>query len=431
MNKIYRRFTEGQLLSIVIALSLLMRCITVLVLEIAPVSDYLAYDQMASNLLAGHVMTDNFGNVAFYSGGYPLFFLAPIYALFGHHLLAAQLGNAVLGALTTYLIYLLLRETKASVFARIIGPLMFALYVPSWLYCEYLAKENLMTLLLLLLMYLSARMHQKLTISSALAAGAVVAPLAITGTAGLALLPVPIIALICANASIQTKLHTGLAFLLAAMVLLAPWQYRNAQLLGSPVITTNGGFNLYLGNNPNADGFFVSIGDTPLGGEWKQLRDKGEVYASAWLKDKAIEWIADHPARFAELAVKKAGLFWMPPIHQGNGPSSKIESATRIIWLIEYLILCVPAAYILMTMRRRNRIVIGIGAAIILYSAVHMMFYVIFRYREPVMPMVVILAALGIEALVFRFTKRPATLPTYLPATDGYDMGEENIVYKA
>lgn len=401
----YRRLSEGKIIFLVVVFSLFVRFLTVCILKIDPASDYLAYDQMARNLIAHGIMKDDFGNVAFYSGGYPLFFLTPIYALFGHSPLLAQLGNALLGGLTTYLIYLLLQQAKAGSIARVAGPLMFAMYVPSWLYCEYLAKENLMTPLILLLLYTSARLNTKPSIFSAIAAGATVAALAITGSAGLALLPITIIAIIFARAQIRTKVQVGSVFLFAALIMVSPWQYRNAELLGSPVINTNGGFNLYLGNNANADGFFVSIAATPLGSRWKDIRAKGEVYASDQLKIEAIKWITENPVKFAQLAVKKAVIFWTPPLHEGKGTVSKMEKVTRLVWLFQYLILCIPAVYVLATIKRRNRFVIGVASAIVLYSSVHMLFYVIFRYREPIMPLLIILAAIGIESLVYKFTR--------------------------
>lgn len=408
MNNFLRQFSERQLIALAIALALIVRGAAVAVLQIDPVSDYLAYDQMARKLLAGKVMTDSFGNAAFYSGGYPLFFLAPIYALFGHSVLAAQFGNAVLGAVSTYLVYLLLRETKAGAVARVAGPLMFALYVPSWLYCEYLAKENLMTPLLLALVYVSARLHQHPTMRLALLGGAIVAALSITGSAALALLPLALAALVFANASISQRLRAGLAFLLAAMLLLAPWQYRNQQVIGSPVVNTNGGFNLYLGNNPNADGMFVSIAATPLGDSWKDIRSQGEVRASNQLRDAAIQWISENPVEFVQLALKKAVLFWTPPVHEGKGKPSTMENLVRGVWLLQYLVLCVPALYVLVTLKKRNRFVAGTVAGIVLYTGVHMLFYVIFRYREPIMPMLIVLSAIGIESLVARFGALPA-----------------------
>jgi hypothetical protein len=405
------RLTERQLVLCIIAFALLIRCAVVIVLKTEPVSDYAGYDQMARNLLAGKVMADDFGSAAFLSGGYPLFVLAPIYAIFGHSFLAAQLANAVLGAASTALVYLLLREARAGVLARVGGALLFALYVPSWVYGEYLAKENLMTPLMLLLVYLSARLHSNMQFLRAIAAGVTAALLAITGTAALALLPVVVCAIALARASMNKKLSISIVTMLAMVLTLTPWLYRNAQVVGSPVISSNGGFNLYLGNNPNADGYFVSIGDTPRGADWKELRAKGEVYASAQLKSDAINWILDNPATFTGLALKKAVLFWLPPTHEGKGEPSTLEKVVRHVWLIQYLIVCALALYVVATLKEQNRVVLAVTMGIVLYTGVHMLFYVIFRYREPIMPMVIMLAAVGIERLALRFAASPAQSP--------------------
>ena len=45
--------------------------------------------------------------------------------------------------------------------------------------------------------------------------------------------------------------------------------------------------------------------------------------------------------------------------------------------------------------------------AIASYTAVHMLFYVIFRYREPIMPLVCVLAAVAIEQVALRWRKQP------------------------
>lgn len=403
MTFTFRQFSERQLVLFIVAFSLIVRCATVAVLKIEPVSDYLGYDQMARNFLAGRGMSDDFGNAAFLSGGYPLFFLAPIYALFGQTLLVAQIGNALLGALSTYLVYLVLRETKAGIFARIVGPLMFALYVPSWIYAEYLAKENLVTPLLLTLVYLSARLHHNLSFGISLGIGTIIAVTAITGNAALSLLPITICAVVFANSSVNKKVLVAGIITLTAIVALMPWQYRNAQVVGSPVINTNGGFNLYLGNNPSANGYFVSIADTPRGTGWKELREKGEVYASEQLKIDAVTWITNNPAAFAHLAMKKSVLFWLPPFHEGKGTASPLEAVTRQIWLLQYIIVCAAAIYLLTTIRHQNRFVLAIFGGVVLYTGVHMLFYVVFRYREPIMPLVIILASLGFEKIFHRF----------------------------
>ena len=44
---------------------------------------------------------------------------------------------------------------------------------------------------------------------------------------------------------------TGLVAYAACLAVITPWTMRNWAVLGQPVlISTNGGFNLYMGNNP-------------------------------------------------------------------------------------------------------------------------------------------------------------------------------------
>ena len=165
------------------------------------------------------------------------------------------------------------------------------------------------------------------------------------------------------------------------------------------MLNTNGGFNLYLGNNPSATGWFVSISETPRGPTWEDLRKTGEFHASETLKQDAIEWIKSNPTEFAILAAKKTGFFWMPPVHEGKTKQSSLEKMIRIIWLIQFLILVPGALLVLLIKSLRNREVAILMLAVICYTGVHSLFYIIFRYREPIMPIVAILAALSFEYL--------------------------------
>jgi hypothetical protein len=140
----------------------------------------------------------------------------------------------------------------------------------------------------------------------------------------------------------------------------------------------------------------MSIGDTPLGPSWPDLRKLGEREASEVLKTEAIHWIGENPGRFARLAVTKAVLFWTPPYHEGKGNVTNTELLVRRLWAVQCVILLVAAmgGLCARTLRTRETAILCISVAS--YTAVHMMFYVIYRYREPIMPMVCILAAMSI-----------------------------------
>jgi 4-amino-4-deoxy-L-arabinose transferase-like glycosyltransferase len=393
------RWSEVTLLGLILACALIVRVTIVLYLDIVPVSDYAGYHSMAINLLAGRGLTDG-ENLAMLSAGYPLFVLAPIFAVFGDSLLAAQLGNALLGVLSTWLIYRIAREVGAGRMGRLVGPLLFAFYLPSWIYAEYLAKENLMTPLMLGIVLLSLRCLHDASAWVSLLLGVLIGLLAITGNAGLAILPVAFLALAMMPLSFRGRVVRIGIVGLVAMLVIAPWLMRNSEVIGEPILNSNGGFNLYLGNNPAANGFFVSIADTPRGATWHQLREQGELVASNTLKTEAIDWIKRNPYDFLALAATKGRLFWMPPVHEGKGVQSRVEVMTRWAWLGQYLLICTLALGSVAFVQWRNRGTGLLWLAVVGYTAVHMVFYVIFRYREPIMPLMILLAALAIESLL-------------------------------
>lgn len=385
------------LLSLILLAGLGFRALTVVVLRFEPEGDYLAYQTMALNLLGGRGIVDQLGNYAMMNVGYPLFVLAPVFALSDNSLLAAQLANAVLGVASTVLCYAIAAEANAGRFGRLLAAGLFALYLPSWVYAESLAKENLMTPLMLAVMWCALRFLRGSSLAVALYCGVLFGFLALTGNAGLALVPAAVVALTLSPGSARFKTTGALIAIAAGLIVVAPWLARNYAVIGSAVLNTNGGFNLYLGNNPAATGLFVSIADTPRGPTWSALRKEGEYRASQTLRQEAIAWIQEHPGRFAELALRKALLFWKPPIHEGKGQPTRGEAMIRRLWLAQYLLIVGAAVCAMLLPALRTRQTAVLLLAVAGYTAVHMVFYVIYRYREPVIPLLCVLAALAIE----------------------------------
>lgn len=392
--------SEKRWLFMILSVALFLRIATVMSLNIQPVSDYAAYEHMAVSLLAGTGLVDGDGNFAFMSAGYPLFVLAPVFAVFGHNLVAAQLANALLGTVSAWLIYLIMIEVGAGKPGRLIGVVIFAVYLPSWIYAEYLAKENLMTPLMLGVVLLSLRCTYNPSVWTAISVGAILGLLAITGSSGLALTPITVIALMMSPLPVSRKLVRLGLVAIVAMLILSPWMMRNDQVIGAPVVNTNGGFNLYIGNNPAADGLFVSIADTPRGSTWHQLRNQGEVIANDTLKNEAIAWIKQNPLEFLVLSCKKGLLFWAPPTHEGKGPQSKAETLTRLAWLVQFILISVVAVAGIVYKRLRTKNSSLLWLSVLGYTAVHMIFYVIYRYREPIMPLLIVLAGLTVERVI-------------------------------
>jgi len=387
----------------IVVVGLALRVVTVSVLDLdQPEIDYLGYRTMALNLIAGRGIVDQAGNLAMLNMGYPTFVLAPTFALFRGSLLAAQLVNAVFGAISVALVWALAREAGAGRVGRIVAAASWALYLPSWVYAEYLAKENLMIPIVLAILWCVLRLSRGVAAGTAILCGVLFGLIALVGNSGLSLGLAFAAAVVGAPSSAGRKLRAGIITLVAAVLIVTPWLIRNQHALGAAVLNTNGGFNLYLGNNPAATGLFVSIADTPRGSTWQALRrEQGEARASDILRDEALQWIRQHPREAVALSLKRGVLFWIPPVvHQGGGPQSTAETLVRAVWLVQYALLVVATIAGLLVPSLRRREVALLWLAGLSYTAAHMLFLVSYRYREPMMPVLCVLAALTLEALL-------------------------------
>lgn len=392
--------SERLWLLLIIAVGACLRAAAIGFFDHAPESDELAYRSMALNLVAGNGIVDNMGNKAMYNVGYPLFVLAPVFYFLGENLLAARLANLGLGLIAIVLCHWVAREAGAGRLGRLLAAAAWALYLPASVYTVYLNKENLMVPLMLGVVGCALRLSKTPSPKAAALCGLLFGLLALAGNAALSLAAAAGLALVLSPARVGTKIGLGAACLVAALLVSSPWMARNAHVIGAPVLNTNGGFNLYLGNNPAATGWFVSIADTPRGPTWERLRKTGEVQASQTLRDEAVAWIRTHPADFVGLALKKAVFFWAPPLHPSTEQASRAESAVRLAWLLQYLVLIVGALAALFLAQLRNRSLALLFVAIAGYALAHTLFYVIFRYREPIMPLLCVLTGLTLEAML-------------------------------
>jgi hypothetical protein len=92
-----------------------------------------------------------------------------------------------------------------------------------------------------------------------------------------------------------------LAIVTAVMLTVtAPWVTRNALVLGVPLLGSNGGINLFIGNNAEATGLFAE----------PKLDSTGELDRDVEARRKAIDWITSHPADALLLSMKKVIMYF-------------------------------------------------------------------------------------------------------------------------
>ncbi len=394
---------RGEFVAILL-LAALVRVAALVALDDPVQSDGLAYLTMARGLVTNGVLADNFGQYAFYSPGYPLA-LAPFFALFGAEPGVARGFNLLCSLASVALAMQVAWRISAHHIAAALAGLALALWIPSVVGVETLQKENLSILLLLAFAStLLSLTESPRPARRALVAGLIYGAALLTGGSVLLLPSAFVVALWMTRRRTDFTIcvRSAAVFALGAALLIGPWLIHVNRMIGAPMLSTNSSFNLYLGNNPAATGRFVSIADTPLGPEWEALRKTaGEAGTARRLNAQASAWISAHPADAVTLAVRKLGYFWEP-----NWPDAADYKANpmiakaRLVEVAQHILILGMGLLAFAARPLRSAKGAIMATLIASFWIVHAAAYIIVRYRDPVMPLLIICAATGVGALL-------------------------------
>jgi hypothetical protein len=187
-----------------------------------------------------------------------------------------------------------------------------------------------------------------------------------------------------------------------AVACLAPWTIRNYEVLGGFIpMRSNFGLELWIGNNPQGNGkTFVTYFDDPnrITRQWHPAGSASErahlqqVGEFAYMREKqheALEWIGNHPGRFAELTANRFGYYWMPPEHMWS-PSASMRAFRAPVYCLAGLGSFLCLAYLVIGGHGSRWLV---GAALIGPSLVYLITHVDMRYRYLTFAISVLLTA--------------------------------------
>jgi 4-amino-4-deoxy-L-arabinose transferase-like glycosyltransferase len=299
------------------ALFLAPRIGWMLAVDAAPMSDQLWYLERAVGLLNGEGYAVQGQPTAFWPVGYPAF-LAGLFAVFGPDIEVAKAANLVLSAIAMAFVYRISRRATGSETAAKAALVLAALYPTLIFYTELLYSELLfMTLLLAGIdLLLGAGEHRRRWIAIA-AAGVCFGLASLVKTQGL-LLPGVLTGgtLILRRIGFRQAVLMGLVVYAACLAVITPWTLRNWAVLGQPVlISTNGGFNLYMGNNPwNRWGGYMWPAPPEFMAATENLNIlkaiPDETALNAKLNRLALDYIGDNPVDAAKRAPYKLYQFF-------------------------------------------------------------------------------------------------------------------------
>ncbi len=441
--------------TVVFALSLILRVMHVLSMRHAlffshPIQDEFTYDQFAR---AAAEQGDWAGKGAFYQAPLYQYFLAVIYKLFGHSYLIPRIIQTLIDSLSATGIFLI----GARFFSLRVGwiaGVAAALY-SQFIFNTGTLLPPVITLfldvvLLGLLFYLSESMQRrtragKNAISQCwpwMVPGMAFGLQALAATNILALAPI-----VCAwifwgagdpgkkqhlpsNPGKRNKKKRNAAsarpvgipafarivaigfFLGGAGIAIAPATIHN-YLVGKEtiLISYNAGINFYIGNSGNYEKKVLSR----VGYEWDAIKAVGEratnyKEASRRFMEASEAYIAEHPAEYLGLLLHKTYLlFHGNEIYRNQAiyPDRLLSPVLRVLlwkagvpggpgiafpWGV-LLPLCIPGLFIAFKNRERKGIFLAVFW--VAYGATIVAFFVTERYRIPLVPLMLLIAADG------------------------------------
>jgi 4-amino-4-deoxy-L-arabinose transferase-like glycosyltransferase len=258
--------------------------------------------------------------------GYP-FFLALIYRLTGGSYLAPRIAQAILGLLSAWLAFLIGRRWFGATAGLVAAFFMSAHW--AFIYFEgELHAPALLIALLLTFTFLISEWVGGARPWRGLVAGLVLGAAVITRPNVLLFLPaVGAWALWLHRRDDRRRVGSATAALLAGTLLvMLPVTVRNFAVSGEFMpVTSNTGVNLYMGNNPEANG--LCDGDLPGIGvfgtcfdypavvstlEKQTGRRLSDAEASNIMTGRALDFVLTNPGEALRLTGRKALLFWGP-----------------------------------------------------------------------------------------------------------------------
>lgn len=409
----------------------------------APTMDEEMHHQWAQQIAAGA----GFSNGPFFRAPLYYYLLGGLYVLLGPNIVVARLLGGVLGALSCALLARL-GFAVAGVRAGLIAGLSAAVYWPFVHFDGLLLTVGLEIFLNTLLLVLLYEAVRRWSGPLFLAAGVTWGLSALTRPNVLALAPGialwlwmiaarPGLSRACSPGDTKApganELSIGrrrvaravLLVFFGAAVTILPVTIRNYVVSGEWVlIASYGGVNFYIGNNPQADGVAAIVPGTRAdwqGGfedthripEQEVGRKLTEGEVSAYWTAKAWDWIRAEPMAWLRLLVLKLRLFWSPVEIPNNQPDWFFArmSGISVIYLITFpIVACLGLAGLTLLGAEWRR-----WSLLLIFAGTYMLTVIAFfcpgRYRLPVVPVLMLLAAFAlVRAIQLAAARRFARL---------------------
>lgn len=380
------------------------------------IGDAAAYDAWARDLAGG----DWVGRRTFYQAPLYTYALGVVYATLGDTRLVVALVQSVLGGISA----VLLCDAGWRLFSKgsgIVAGLLLGMYAPAVFSDLLIQKSSLDLLLVCWLTWLLSRiatgprqwqffalgvagglltLNRENALAIAIVLGAWIVVSALRGTE------------VDPPVGHRRTFRPAALYLAGIALVLGPVAVRNRAVSGEWHLTTSQfGPNFYIGNHPGATGTYVPLAsgrgdarferqDAVALAETAEGRPLTDAEVSSYWAGRAWQFITSEPAAWSRLMLRKLVLFWN---HAELTDTEDVATyAERSIALrvpgpwLNFGVLAVCAAAGLWCVWGRTSLVPLLLALILAYSLSVVAFYVVARYRLPIVPWLVLLSAAGV-----------------------------------
>jgi len=357
---------------------------------------------------------------------YP-FFLAAVYLVTGTSFTAVRLIQIILGLISCLLLYRLGRRAFSEPVALLAAFFMSTYWI--FIFFEGELNEPALTVFLLLaFMNLAMDWSRDPGVRRAALMGAILGVLALMRSEIILFYPLVLLWAVwrCAGRPLTERLWRAAVIPAVILLCIAPVTLRNYLASGEFVpISTIGGLNLYAGNNPQATGYFPNLDYRELFGvsttlthmNFPQLvnalerktgqENLGHADLQRFFVQEALKYMRENPLDTLATAMKKVLYYWGPSEISSNKIVAMEKKSSLVLrYLPPYFVFlslaAVGVAMLLLGKRAGvqspDRLTAGgVLSLIALFVAVsfltHVLFFVVARFRVPIIPFVLLFAA--------------------------------------
>ncbi|MCX5801425.1 MAG: tetratricopeptide repeat protein [Candidatus Eisenbacteria bacterium] len=382
-----------------------------------PILDSRLYDSWALQIAAG----DWLGHDVFFMGPLYPYLLALIYLVVGHNPFAAVAVQQAVGAISCLLVFLIARRVSGALVA-LTAAVILAFYGPLLFFEGLLLPESLGIFLSMLWLYLLVRAEAGIGLGTCLWTGVLVGLAALVRGSALIFL-VGILSWFAIRLGIR-KTRTWLLFmgvLAGTAVAIAPATLHN-YVVGHDLvmITSNGGLNLYIGNNEKANGLYNPIKELRMVGADPESDWTGKHHAeqllgrtlipsqvSTYWMNQSVHFIVGKPIKFITLLLRKLLLFWNAYEFPQIDDYYIWRDASRFPLPLMSFVFVGPLAItgIVLTLRKREKFLL-LHIFVATYTVSICLFFVTARYRVHIVPVLAIFSSYALWWLIDRIDTR-------------------------